>query len=160
MPRGAEVTSDSESERVHTGSTKKTYASKKRRAVSASESDVEEVEREVNEEPEDTAAEGEDAEEEEEEYEIEKILDAKKGQFPGVSAFVVRHSPVITNCTRVPRDKRAGWGTSSSGKIMERSITAGWMREMRSMSFDLLIPTASSLIPSQKCKGAHRQLLG
>ncbi|KAF8141912.1 hypothetical protein EV363DRAFT_1425922 [Boletus edulis] len=84
MPRAADatyVTSESEGERVQTGSTKKTYASKKRRAVSASESDVEEVE-EVNDEPEETTAEGEE-DEVEEEYEIEKILDAKKGQFSG-----------------------------------------------------------------------------
>jgi len=84
MPRVADATSESETERVQTGSTKKTYASKKRR-TSASESDVEQVEKEVNEEePEETAAEAEEEEEEEEEeYEIEKILDAKKGQFSG-----------------------------------------------------------------------------
>ncbi|KAH0836474.1 hypothetical protein J3R83DRAFT_8083 [Lanmaoa asiatica] len=82
MPRIVEMTSESESEQVHAGLTKKTYSAKKRRAVSASESDVEKVEKEVGEEPEETAAEAED-DEEEEEYEIEKILDAKKGQFPG-----------------------------------------------------------------------------
>ena len=86
MPRATDVTSESETELVQTGSTKKTYSSKKRRAVSASESDVEEVEKEVNEEPEETAAE---VEEEEEEYEIERIIDAKKGQFPGVSPLMV-----------------------------------------------------------------------
>ncbi|KAF8552863.1 hypothetical protein OG21DRAFT_1498097 [Imleria badia] len=83
MPRATDVTSESETELVQTGSTKKTYATKKRRAVSASESDVEEVVKEVNEEPEETAAEGGEEEEEEEEYEIEQIIDAKKGQFPG-----------------------------------------------------------------------------
>lgn len=88
MPRATDVTSESETELVQTGSTKKTYSSKKRRAVSASESDVEEVEKEVNEEPEETAAEVEE-EEEEEEYEIERIIDAKKGQFPGVSPLMV-----------------------------------------------------------------------
>lgn len=103
MPRAADVTSESETERVQTGSTKKTYASKKRRAVSASESDAEDVEKEVNEEPEETAA--EDEEEEEEEYEIEKILDAKKGQFPGVSPFCGWLFCMITDHTRVPRDK-------------------------------------------------------
>jgi len=93
MPRATDLISESESERVLTGSTKKTYAAKKRRATSASNSDVEEVEKEVHEEPEETAPEGEEEEEVEEEYEIEKILDAKKGQFPGVSPFVVCRSP-------------------------------------------------------------------
>ncbi|KAG8215063.1 hypothetical protein J3R82DRAFT_8484 [Butyriboletus roseoflavus] len=83
MPRTAELTSESETDHIHAGSTKKTYASKKRRAVSASESDAEEVEKEMNEEPEETAPEGDEDDEGEEEYEIEKILDAKKGQFPG-----------------------------------------------------------------------------
>lgn len=95
MPRAAEMTSESEGERVLLGSTKKTYAGKKRRATSASGSgsEVEEVVKEVNEEPEETAAEGEEEEEEaEEEYEIEKILDAKKGQFSGVSSSIVRRS--------------------------------------------------------------------
>jgi predicted nucleotidyltransferase len=92
MPvRATDVTSESESELLQTGSTKKTYASKKRGAV-ASDSDVEEVVNEVN-EPDETAEEGEEEQEQEEEYEIEKILDAKKGQFPGVSPFVVRRSP-------------------------------------------------------------------
>lgn len=90
MPRATDVTSESESELLQTGSTKKTYASKKRGAV-ASDSDVEEVVKEVNEAPEETAEEEE--QEQEEEYEIEKIMDAKKGQFPGVSPFVVRRSP-------------------------------------------------------------------
>lgn len=106
MPRAAEAISESESERVHSGSTKKTYASKKRRAASASESDVEEVAKEANEEPEETAAEGEvEEEEEEEEYEIENIVDAKKGQFPGVRSLVVRRSAMITDRWRVSRDK-------------------------------------------------------
>lgn len=102
MPRAADATSESETERVQTGSTKKTYASKKRR-TSASESDVEQVEKEVNEEePEETAAEAEDEEEEEEEeYEIEKILDAKKGQFSGVSPFILC-SPVIRDQSMCP----------------------------------------------------------
>jgi len=83
MPvRATDVTSESESELLQTGSTKKTYASKKRGAV-ASDSDVEEVVNEVNEVPDETAEEGEEEQEQEEEYEIEKILDAKKGQFPG-----------------------------------------------------------------------------
>lgn len=94
MPRAA--TSESEGEPVTTGSTKKTYASKKRRATSVSESDVEEVTKEANEEPEETAAEveGEEEGEGEEEYEIEKILDAKKGQFSGVRflLFVMSHN--------------------------------------------------------------------
>jgi hypothetical protein len=87
MPCAIEVTSESESEQIRAGSTKKTYASKKRRATSASESDVQEVEKEVIEEPEETAAEGDDDDDDEpeEEYEIEKILDAKKGHFHAVS---------------------------------------------------------------------------
>lgn len=93
MPRATDLISESESERVQTGSTKKTYAVKKRRATTASNSDVEEVEKGAHEEPEETAAEVEEEEEVEEEYEIEKILDAKKGQFPGVSPFVVCRSP-------------------------------------------------------------------
>lgn len=128
MPPAVDATSESESEQVHPGSTKKTYSAKKRRTTSASESDVElaEKEKEVNEEPEDTAAEvEEEEEEEEEEYEIEKILDAKKGQFPGVSSFVVRRSPMIIDRLCVSRDKRVAWGISSSGRIMEMSIIAG-----------------------------------
>lgn len=89
MPRVAEATSESEGELVLTGSTKKTYAAKKRRATSASGSEVEEVDKEMNEEPEESAA-GVEEEEVNEEYEIEKIIDAKKGQFPGVSAALVR----------------------------------------------------------------------
>ena len=90
MPRAAAI-AESDDERIVTGSTKKTYLGKKRRATSASASEVEEVSKEVNEEPEETAAEGdeEDEDEGEEEYEIEKIIDAKKGQFPGVSSSIV-----------------------------------------------------------------------
>ncbi|KAG6374782.1 hypothetical protein JVT61DRAFT_4160 [Boletus reticuloceps] len=109
MPRAADatyVTSESEGERVQTGSTKKTYASKKRRAVSASESDVQEVE-EVNDEPEETAAEG-DEDEVEEEYEIEKILDAKKGQFSGVSPLSSLLCFMITDDMRVPPREQKG----------------------------------------------------
>lgn len=151
MPRAVDATSESEIELVHPGSTKKTYSSKKRRAASASESDVEEVvkEKEVDEEPKESAAEvEEEEEEEEEEYEIEKILDAKKGQFPGVSSFVVRRFPVITDHLHFSSNKRVGWGISSSGKIMEKSITAGWMREMRGMWSGFLPLVATSLIPS------------
>lgn len=105
MPRATDVTSESESELLLTGSTKKTYASKKRGAVAASDSDVEEVEKEVNEVPEETAEEVEEEESADEEYEIEKIIDAKKGQFPGVSPFCCSPLPMITDGTRVSRDK-------------------------------------------------------
>lgn len=43
---------------------------------------------------------------------------------------------------------------------MERSIIAGWMRGMRGMCVDFMFSIATSLMPSQKCKGADRRLLG
>ncbi|KAH7885767.1 hypothetical protein F5I97DRAFT_1809283 [Phlebopus sp. FC_14] len=68
------VTSESDSEQHRSGSTKKKYSSKKARRAS---SDVEE---EKAEQPADSGE--EEADENEEEYEIEEIIDAKKGQFP------------------------------------------------------------------------------
>ncbi|KIJ20573.1 hypothetical protein PAXINDRAFT_106179 [Paxillus involutus ATCC 200175] len=86
MPRATEAfTSDSENERLHTGSTKKKYSVKKPRPESSDGDDVSEVAKQVENTEGGADEEGEEAEEgeAEEEYEIEAIIDAKKGQFPG-----------------------------------------------------------------------------
>ncbi|KIK97343.1 hypothetical protein PAXRUDRAFT_825023 [Paxillus rubicundulus Ve08.2h10] len=80
MPRTAEApTSDSENERLHTGSTKKKYSVKKPRQESSDGDDASEVAKQV----ESTEGGPDEEGEGEEEYEIEAIIDAKKGQFPG-----------------------------------------------------------------------------
>ncbi|KIJ65210.1 hypothetical protein HYDPIDRAFT_89232 [Hydnomerulius pinastri MD-312] len=77
------VTSDSEGERPRSGSTKKKYSSKKARRASSEGGDVSEVEKEVEDKAEAPTESGEEeGDGEEEEYEIELIIDAKKGQFP------------------------------------------------------------------------------
>jgi hypothetical protein len=52
--------------------------------------------KEASVEVESEAENGEDNEEEQEEYEIEKIMDAKRGYFPGVSYFVRRGAYRLT----------------------------------------------------------------
>ncbi|KAG6328040.1 hypothetical protein ID866_11049 [Astraeus odoratus] len=84
MPRAADaVTSDSEAERPRTGSVQKKYSTKKTRRASSDVEDISDAEDDPKpDKPPESAGEDEEGEEEEE-YEIEAILDAKKGQFPG-----------------------------------------------------------------------------
>ncbi|KAI6124608.1 hypothetical protein EDD17DRAFT_1469034 [Pisolithus thermaeus] len=91
------TTSDSDAERHRVGSTKKKYSAKKARRTSvdaAEPSDAEgenKLEGASGEGPEDDAEDGPEEEEVEEEYEIEAILDAKKGQFPnGRMGYLVK----------------------------------------------------------------------
>ncbi|KAH7910300.1 hypothetical protein BJ138DRAFT_1114228 [Hygrophoropsis aurantiaca] len=80
MPRAGDVvSSESESERPRSGSTKKTYAAKKHRRAST---DAEEEEEEAEPDPPKESGEDEDEDEGEEEYEIEQIVDARRGGFP------------------------------------------------------------------------------
>ncbi|KIM59711.1 hypothetical protein SCLCIDRAFT_1217487 [Scleroderma citrinum Foug A] len=86
MPHKDGVTSDSESERQHTGSAHKKYSAKKARRESSDVADMSDVEELKSAgDPSEGAAQEEEGEEEGEgeEYEIEAILDAKKGQFAG-----------------------------------------------------------------------------
>lgn len=101
MPHKDGVTSDSESERQHTGSAHKKYSAKKARRESSDVADMSDVEELKSAgDPSEGAAQEEEGEEEGEgeEYEIEAILDAKKGQFAGVSPNVFQ--PWLWQLTR------------------------------------------------------------
>lgn len=74
MAKASEV-SDSEESKAAVTSTKQSASNKVKEASVEVESEAEN---------------GEDNEDEAEEYEIEKIMDAKRGHFPGVSYFVRR----------------------------------------------------------------------
>jgi len=124
MPHKDAVTSDSESERQHTGSAHKKYSAKKARRSSSDVADMSDVEEMKSaEDPSEGAAQGDEGEEEGEEYEIELILDAKKGQFSGVSRNVFQRWP--WQLTPRKWHSRAGWGTSSNGRTMARNTIAG-----------------------------------
>ncbi|EGN95097.1 hypothetical protein SERLA73DRAFT_77108 [Serpula lacrymans var. lacrymans S7.3] len=74
MPAASDaVTSDGEGDKIHAGSTNKKYSAKKNRRESAGAE--EQVEEQANDEEEG------DEEEEEEEFEIEAIIEAKRGTF-------------------------------------------------------------------------------
>ncbi|KAH7924158.1 hypothetical protein BV22DRAFT_1013884 [Leucogyrophana mollusca] len=96
MPRVSDVvTSESESERPRSGSTKKTYSAKKARRASSDTEGAEEevgVDEEAASQPKDSGEdEGEEVEEDDEEYEIEAIIDHKRsGSGGGGFGYLVK----------------------------------------------------------------------
>lgn len=74
--------------------------------------------------------------EEESEYEIEAIIDAKRGAFPEVRPSTMIRIP---NASRHESSTismfREEWVILSSGKDTARTKTAGWMSKMLGMGF-------------------------
>lgn len=97
MAHNDALTSESDSERPHAGSANKKYSAKKARRASSDAADLSDVVAiKSAEDPFEEPEEEDDDEEGGEEYEIEAILDAKKGHFVGVSLDAFQLLALVT----------------------------------------------------------------